>query len=66
MKEKHVCPECSNSKVKRIGRKPWMRVLPMSKHYDCTNCGCEFVTVFNRVKIKTMKGRSFTFVQVKS
>ncbi len=66
MKDKHACPVCNYSKVKRIGRKPWMRILPKSKHYDCPNCGCEFVTVFNGIKIKTMEGRSLEFIQVKS
>ena len=37
------CPCCGDRDVHRIRRKVWMRLLPFSKYYFCSNCYTHFV-----------------------
>jgi predicted RNA-binding Zn-ribbon protein involved in translation (DUF1610 family) len=41
-----LCPRCGEGTVRRIHRKSWMRRLPKSKYYHCTDCQTQFLTIF--------------------
>jgi len=41
------CPKCDKT-LTRIRRKPWMRPIPGSKHYECRKCGFAYLLIFNR------------------
>ena len=42
---KFVCPACKNMNIQRIKRKTWMRLIPTSRHYECTYCHCRFLRI---------------------
>lgn len=33
-----TCPKCHRHTLNRIGRKWYMRLLPWSRYYECTEC----------------------------
>ena len=54
---RHICPRCGETDTIRIKRKKWMRHIPFTKLYDCQNCGCEYLIIFNFFKITTFCAR---------
>ena len=42
------CPICGHSHRVRINREWWMRLVPMSKRYECETCGALYLCVFTK------------------
>jgi ribosomal protein L34E len=45
------CPRC-NKPLTGIPRKPWMRRISGSKHYECRRCGYGYLLIFDRWLLK--------------
>ena len=42
-----ACPQCKSIPDVRMRRNLWMRMIPLSRHYFCTKCNSNFVSVEN-------------------
>ena len=42
-----ACPQCKSIPDVRMRRNLWMRMIPLSRHYFCSNCNSNFVSVEN-------------------
>jgi len=42
-----ACPRCKSIPDTRIRRSLWMRIIPLSRHYFCSFCNSNFVSVEN-------------------
>ena len=40
-----ACPQCKSRPHARMKRSLWMRMVPLSKHYHCTSCNSNFVSM---------------------
>lgn len=47
------CPICDNSTCnsQRVRRKPWMRMLPISRYYRCHVCCGKFLVVLGLISL---------------
>ena len=43
-----VCPDCEQTRIERIQRETWMRLLPKSRLYQCRACEQEFLLAFGQ------------------
>jgi hypothetical protein len=42
-----ACPQCKSIPDVRMRRNLWMRMIPLSRHYFCSSCNSNFVSVEN-------------------
>lgn len=48
------CPYCRDIAKKRITRSFWMRLLPLTKYYQCNWCGCRFFSILNAIAFRLL------------
>ena len=57
---KKRCLNCKKG-MKRVRRRPWMRLIPFSKKYYCAQCDSRYLTIF-KVAIIVKKINKYSLV----
>ncbi|MBN1465566.1 hypothetical protein JXA02_07385 [candidate division KSB1 bacterium] len=45
------CPECANSRLVRLHRKWWMRLIPGTRYYRCSSCDLVIIVLLSSCAI---------------